>query len=255
MNALSIYPTNVMTLTEVRQQQVQEVTQSCDFAFIPGHILREHLSFGSEFATLAAQWDDLPVDEYSVSMRCQRYRRFGRFLFDPLSGRLSVCPARPFVQAKTYNALYGGVERRFVPLLPGTSNSPLLHELIRFDFEHLPVSDKEKISVWEIGVHQIAIRPMESSPGNATPEGIHQDGHDFVAMHLFKRENVTGGVSRLFDLKQQPIGEVVLTDTLDTLIIKDVALFHEVSLIAQKELGRMASRNMLLLDFNCLARQ
>ena len=63
-----------------------------------------------------------------------------------------------------------------------------------------------------------------ASIGEPTPEGVHQDDQELVALTMVGRANVTGAESRIWDLRQ-PNG--TLRDPWDTLIFLDRKVKHK----------------------------
>ena len=81
------------------------------------------------------------------------------------------------------------------------------------------------------------------------PEGRHRDGHSYIAMHLIGRRNCTGGVSRVYQGRApQPCLVTTMLEPLDTVVIDDRRVEHEVSPI-QSTLGR-GERDILLVDID-----
>jgi hypothetical protein len=220
------------------------------YAFLDGRDLRTHLHRAGGLEALAHSWSDLPLDDYAVASQAQRYRRFGRVLLPAGGAPLRPCPPRPFVQAARYNALHGGQPRLFAPLRPDVAASPALTAIIAHDFALLPIDDQDRHRDWEIGVHQVSIRPQPARPGNATPEGIHRDGHRFIAMHLIERQAVQGGTSLIYGADRRLCAVHTLTEPLSGLLVDDRTMFHAVSPIERRDDRRPGHRHMLLLDYN-----
>jgi hypothetical protein len=224
-----------------------------DFAFLafashdyqqPGICLN-----GSAWEQLRASFADLPVDTYLPDGASYRFRRFGRFSYDTATGNLLSLPDRPFLQAVDFNRLNGGVARRFAPLSTAVRHNETLYQLVRFHATELRRACPD-IALWKVYVHQIRIAAWGDGNGRPTPEGVHQDGHYFVAQVLIARENVTGAESRIFTPKNELITRTTLTNPLDTLLVNDRAVFHEVTELHCQARDKLGYRDMLLIDFN-----
>ena len=100
---------------------------------------------------------------------------------------------------------------------------------------------------WIVGVHMVRVVARIGAPGQPTPEGRHRDGHDYVGMHLMGRRDCAGGQSVMFRVGREPV-RLTLVECLDSLIVDDAALTHEVTAIAAD--GGEGVRDTLLVDLN-----
>lgn len=85
--------------------------------------------------------------------------------------------------------------------------------------------------------------------GPLAPEGIHEDGHHFVAQVLINREGVTGGESELYDRDRTPIYWTTLLEPYEAIVIDDRRVFHGVSAVRSEAGVRTGVRDMMLIDF------
>ncbi|HEU0199826.1 MAG TPA: 2OG-Fe dioxygenase family protein [Burkholderiaceae bacterium] len=198
---------------------------------------------------LRASFFDLPVDTYLADGGSYRRRRFGRFSYDTTTGNLVSLADKPFFQAPHFNRMNGGIQRRFAPLSAAIRQNRALRQLVRFHANALRLACPD-IAQWKVYVHQIRITASADHRGKPAPEGVHQDGHYFVAQVLIARENVTGAESRILSSDKDLIARTTLTQPLDTLLVNDRAVFHEVTEIEAQAGDKSAYRDMLLIDFN-----
>jgi hypothetical protein len=149
-----------------------------------------------------------------------RFRRFSRF--QGLPANLTRLEHKYFEQSTAVNKLAGGVKRDFAELDDDIVHLAEFQKLVSgfVDFANIdPVTT-------EIGVHQIRIKALPYEVGEPAPEGIHQDGFDFVGIFCIKRFNLIGAETHLYeDPKSAPIfakdlqpGEFVL--------VNDRKLYH-----------------------------
>lgn len=189
-------------------------------------------------------WNALPRDPYiSALATAGRQRRYGRLAV--LEESIGVLPPAPFVQSDDVNPVFGGIERKFAELDPAVAASPVLASLIRLVGECLPVPDL----VWpsDLGIHQIRVPALLDTDGEPTPEGIHQDGHRFVAQVFIGRTAIEGGQSTFYE-DGRAVYEAYLTHPFECLMVDDRRMFHGVSSISP--IGSAPGwRDMLLLDF------
>lgn len=191
----------------------------------------------------------LPTDDYLPGGETYRLRRFGRYLYLAADNSLEHLEHAPFYQSRDYNPLSGGIHRDFAPLAPATQGNPVLRRLIRFHVHHCAALYPQ-VRDWLIYVHQIRILGNGGATGQPTPEGLHQDGHHVVAQVLVARENVRGAQSTVCDANRVPIYQTVLREGLDTVVVDDRAVWHEVTPLQGIDPSRPAYRDMLLIDFN-----
>lgn len=198
-------------------------------------------------------WEDLPVDAYMKDGADYRRRRHGSFRFSggDLDGDLVAEPPRAFHQSAEVNSLHGGVDRHFPPLADEVAAEGVLHTLIRFFAGRVPGDFDPATS--GVGVHQIRITATRDAKGLPAPEGVHEDGHHYVAQVLMRRTDVRGGESQLYDRDHRPIYSTTLLRPFESIVIDDRRVFHGVSAIEPADGVRQGVRDMLLIDYFPLA--
>jgi hypothetical protein len=134
------------------------------------------------------EYDTLPLDPYCGGRF--RSRRFSQYRLGAARGQwiLELLPHRPFMQSKEYNRLVGGVPRHFEPLrFDPTPQIAAGARAARLDPQ----------GTYQINVHQVRVRANREIVGTAVPEGPHRDGHEIGMVAVFRRGNVSGGVTQL----------------------------------------------------------
>ncbi|MFJ6515128.1 2OG-Fe dioxygenase family protein [Streptomyces sp. NPDC091406] len=194
---------------------------------------------------LRESWDGLEVDRYLRAGAAYRRRRYSEFQLT--RGTLERVPHGAFRQAAEINPLHGGAAREFAPIEQEVAQSPVLAALVRTLLDRLPGSFD--VSTGAIGIHQIRIIASRDAEGLPAPEGIHEDGHHFVAQVLMRRENVEGGVSQLYDREMTPLFRTLLTEPFETVVIDDRRVFHGVSAVEVAGDLPVGVRDMMLVDF------
>jgi hypothetical protein len=168
-------------------------------------------------------FENLPLDPY-IQGRFRR-RRFSRFRGEPAN--LARLEHKYFVQSSEVNKLAGGIKRDFPELEDSLTSLPEFHSLIsRFvDFAKIdPVTT-------EMGVHQIRITASPEEQGEPAPEGIHQDGFDFVGIFCICRQNLLGAETHLYeDPGKSPIFAKELQPG-EFLLVNDRRLYHYTSAV------------------------
>ncbi|BAZ49690.1 hypothetical protein NIES4103_23020 [Nostoc sp. NIES-4103] len=193
-------------------QKVWEGTE-LEYAFL--FTLRKVNSINTEgFKTF---FNNLPVDPYIKGN--YRSRRLSRFI---VSGdRLIKLPHGYLFQGKEYNPLLGGIKREFAELDDALIELDIFKKLV-FAFTDSCKLHPEA----EIGVHQIRTTCSPENMGNPAPEGIHQDGTDFIGIFSVNRENIQGGETHLYTAKKEkPVFSKIL-DSGELLLVNDHEFFH-----------------------------
>ena len=220
------------------------------FAVVRGPSLR-FPGLEDAWQRLSDDWTHLEIDTYMADGGRYHLRRFGRFFFVPASSELLRLPHATVFQSRYVNNFAGGIHRNFAPLRETTFVNPCLLALIRFDFECFQVTEADRLSKpWEVWIHQIRIQTDGDTEVRPAPEGIHHDGHDFIAMHMVKRQNVHGGRSILYDNSEAEVHTCVLEGPLDTIYADDHRVMHAVDPIRPETDGLPMERDMLIIDFD-----
>ena len=156
-------------------------------------------------------------------------------------------PYQPHYQTVDYNPLNGGVARYFAPILEDLHNSLTLAALLEFGNEVF--SRINGTSQWHIELHQFRIEARDGKLGRPTPEGVHRDGVDFVIVVMIKRVNIDSGATTIYDLDNRLIGEFMLRDAFDMVLVNDRRLYHGVTPITQIDANEEAFRDVLVITF------
>jgi hypothetical protein len=204
-------------------------------------VVRLHL--GALGREVRDSFDDLPVDDYLRGSFPFRRRRYSRARAE--GGEVCWLAAGPFRQSAAHNAYAEGKARRFKEL-DDVVRGPLAGVVVPALLAHLPAG------VYDVGVHQVRVLADDEHVGEPAPEGVHQDGFDYIGIVPVRRDNVRGGVTQLFDLddRVRPVAEYVLTAG-EVLLFNDRQLAHYTSPIAPHRPG-LAVRDVFVLTFRRL---
>ena len=143
------------------------------------------------------------------------------------------------------NPLYRGRSRLFEPIQ--VLDDPVLRHLVEYDVR--VAESLRPIGDWEVGLHQVRIVARGGDAGLPTPEGRHRDGHLFVGMHMLARRDCIGGES-IVELADGTVERFTLEQPLDSVIVEDAAVWHEVTPIRAAPGAAEGIRDMLLVDLN-----
>lgn len=188
-------------------------------------------SFG-DFHKVAQSFDTLKPSTYKDGGF--RLRRYSRFDYDPSKQALTLKKNSAFVQGDDLNQFQGNVARTYDNLTADTYQSQAFVGLVQ-DFiktTNLPAHS-------EIEVHQMRIVAKDgNTSAAAAPEGIHQDGFDYVGIVTIARSNVLGGELMLWHDKTQAKPIATLSpEAGDVCVVNDQKLWHSASDICLSETG------------------
>lgn len=212
------------------------------YVFLPGRTVIARTNLSEDFSAFTQSWDDLPVDPYLGGSAPYRYRRHARMRLDEC-GSLSVQPADDYLQSPEHNRLFGGVARRFAPVIWDDTASSVIGGLAHFGVtEILGLSGPVLINA-----HQIRIVGGAGFAGKPVPEGRHRDGFQYISIHLIGRDVDGGGETTLVADADGSHFRMTFTEPLDTVYLDDRAFTHDTSPIEGHD--RMVRRDVLLMSF------
>jgi hypothetical protein len=205
--------------------------------------LRQMLGAPStELEALRPSWDDLPPDNYLRDGGRYRRRRHACFVVD--GDAVLQVPHRAHWQPLEYNALHGGLERWFEPMLAELIEQPVWSRLLCRLSAHC--SAVKGVQPWYVEAHQFRIDTTDGI-GRPTPEGAHRDGVDFVAVLLIAREGIKGGETRVFEADGPAGLRFTMSQPWTTLMLDDERVVHESTPI--QPLATDGHRDTLVLTF------
>jgi len=204
----------------------------------------------AELAALVPSWDTLALDNYLKDGGRYRRRRHSCFVQD--GALLTQTAHRAHWQPLEYNALHGGMNRLFEPMLDGTVATPAWNDLlraigglctvVRAGMEHGAAAPQP----WYVEAHQFRIDTTDGI-GRPTPEGAHRDGVDFVAVILIGRHQIKGGETRIFEADGPNGKRFTMTEPWTMLLLDDATVIHESTPI--QPLGEHGHRDTLVLTY------
>lgn len=236
-------PTLITTLAQELQHE----------GFVFAHADQMWKALGSSATDMwqkfAASWDALGLDTYMADGG--RYRRRRHATFSVSGTGIRRKPHQPHYQSRDYNHLNGGLERWFTPVDDGVAEGVVMQSILKlcFDLFH-PVTPSEiRPTSWHVEAHQFRIEAQPGIEGRPTPEGMHQDGVDWVLVLLVRRENIDSGVTTIHDLSKRLLGRFTLIAPLDAALVDDNRVYHGVTPVNPVDPARPAYRDVLVVTF------
>jgi len=175
-----------------------------------------------------------------------RFRRYGALR--KVDGVWRLAETQSFSQQTTVNTFLGGVERTYKPLTMTLVSEAAFQALLENFVEASFASLQKHFDT--VHCHQIKVM-ADTAETVVTPEGVHQDGFDAVAVACVRRHCVTGARTLLRATKDStpffddvlPEGQLVLFD--------DRRLWHDVSpmlpVVGSRPYDTNAYRDILVL--------
>src|SRR5579863_8269182 len=221
------------------------------FRFVPDASMRELLeACGTldDWTAFSASWNDLALDTYLADTG--RYRRRRHAVFSAVRGGAIVRAAhQPHYQSRDYNALQGGIERWFEPVLPAIGADASLSTILHF-CKNTFGALAPKVKDWRVEVHQFRIEARPGEPGQPTPEGVHRDGVDYVLVLMIDRVNIASGTTTIHAIADRRLlGSFTLTRPLDAALVDDARVFHGVTPVEPLDPALPAYRDVLVVTF------
>ncbi len=176
----------------------------------------------ADLNALCPSWNGLPPDTYLKDGG--RYRRRRHACFVVRGDQLTQAPPRAHWQPVEYNALHGGMQRWFEPMLPDMLAQPAWSRLLVWLGQ--VCSAFKGAQPWYVEAHQFRIDTTDGI-GRPTPEGAHRDGVDLVAVFLIERQGVKGGETRVFEAAGPDGQRFTLTEPWSVLLLDDARVIHE----------------------------
>ena len=224
-----------------------EALRGQGFVFVQGPAMRTALEREgmAEWAAFAASWDGLGDDTYMADGG--RYRKRRHAAFRAAGERAARKPHQPHYQSRDYNALNGGIARWFEPMAEEVAEGPAFGAILRFCaglFDGLTPAPS-----WHVEAHQFRIEARPGQAGQPTPEGLHQDGVDWVLVLMVGRTNIRSGTTTINGLDRALLGSFTLEAPLDAALLDDHRVFHGVTAVEPENPLRPAHRDVLVLTF------
>jgi hypothetical protein len=211
-------------------------------ALAPAGLCELTLATPSALAALCPEWNGLPPDAYLRDGGRYRRRRHSSYIVD--GDMVTSVPHRAHWQPLEYNALHGGLERWFEPILPAVTAQPVWAQLLR-GLSGV-CSALKGAQPWYVEAHQFRIDTTDGI-GRPTPEGAHRDGVDFVAVLLVDRTGIKGGETRVFEADGPAGQRFTMTEPWTTLLLDDERVVHESTPI--QPMKAQGHRDTLVLTF------
>jgi hypothetical protein len=197
------------------------------------------------WTAFAASWDDLGVDTYMADGG--RYRKRRHAAFQVSAAGMQRKPHQPHYQSRDYNTLNGGIARWFDPIAPEVADGATFQAVLRTCADLF--GGLTPAPAWHVEAHQFRIEARAGQTGKPTPEGMHQDGVDWVLVLMIGRVNIASGRTTIHGLDRRLLGSFTLEAPMDAALLDDHRVFHGVTPVEPLDPAQPAHRDVLVLTF------
>ena len=189
------------------------------------------LSLSDEFKR---KYDHLSLD---VNYNSVRYRRYSLISIETMK-----LIGTKFYQSEEYNKTdLGGVIRNYKEINIGDNSC--FHDIVKHFVK--VVKQKSGQQCRYCTAHQIRV-VVNNDSVTPVPEGIHQDGYSYVGILCVNRENIIGGVTKIYSLENEEMYSTILKSG-EMIILNDRDVKHYVSNIIRAKNDRVSFRDILVL--------
>ena len=216
------------------------------FVFAHALEMREVLGAGlSDWDAFAASWDDLGLDTYMADGGRYRKRRHAAFAVS--AAGVVRKPDQPHYQSRDYNALNGGIARWFDRVTDEAASTEAFGAILQTCYTLF--DGLTPAPAWHVEAHQFRIEARPGQSGQPTPEGMHQDGVDWVLVLMVGRVNIASGTTSIHGLDRSLLGSFTLEQPLDAALVDDHRVFHGVTPVQLLDPAMAAHRDVLVVTF------
>ena len=193
--------------------------------------------FQNNLEILQNSFNDLPIDKYYNN------KRLRAFSLLKIENDINIVGNLNFYQSSHYNNYNGNINREYENISTTILNNECFKNII-FIFNDI-VSNEIKQENKFVQIHKIRVYANKDST-NLIPEGIHQDGYNMIAICCIKRENIKGGVSRIYDIDKNIIYSKELEQG-EMIVINDMKYYHDVTNIELVDSTKSGYRDVIVL--------
>ena len=200
----------------------------------------------NSYCNLLSSFNNLSVDVKNEKGFITRMRRYGDYQID--------------IDRDVYSIYYTGKdtfqqnvldkrreERKFELLEPQIIDNNFILQLMVQSCALSLLNSQRKINRFNVSLHQVRQVTYPGIESHNSPEGIHQDGVDYiVSAFVFKRYNIKGGESIIYDENKNQIDQIILKHG-EGLFQNDKKLWHYVTPIQSKR-DYVGYRDIIGLD-------
>jgi len=169
-------------------------------------------------------YGNLPFDPYVSNGT--RQRRYANYLVNNNNTKINIVHTGKTIFGQDVSDSRG--EKRIFELIENPRD-PFLLNFIKMAAKMTHNNHPNPINNLSIDIHQVRQITFNRMEAHNSPEGIHQDGCDYIiSACVLNRHNIYGGISELYDMNKKRIYKTTLTEN-EFIFQDDRNLYHYVS--------------------------
>ncbi|NOR61542.1 MAG: hypothetical protein GQ535_03485 [Rhodobacteraceae bacterium] len=218
---------------------------NADFVHIPDLVMLLPQSV-IDADNFRAHWDTLVLDENFKSYTT-RHRRILRYHYTH-PGTFVLNEDSKYVPTVTYDVDYKQGANKLTYATQAFIVNPLMTAILKADLSIIDAHLEEGVEYMvDINLFRVSSFDGRLSP---TTSGRHQDGQDWIFMHLIDTDNIEPVVSELAITKEavDSLFKKPMTKFLETLCVNDRKLWHAAGPVVQHKPEVPAKRDLLLVS-------
>lgn len=230
-------------ITKLLQTQSKEIYKKCNLADFNIDV--------DQLCNLRLSYNHLPIDTYHSSQassdavayptRFRRYACLGMQIFPDrllhITPKTDPVFTQDVMDARKHPRVFDAIQPHILEdILPIASHVMALVHL--YEPHH---------TTYDVSVHQVRLLSYTGSTSDNAPEGMHQDGADYiVSAMVLNKHNIHNDTSIIYDEHRQPLYRTSL-DEGEFLFQDDTQLWHDITPIYNQP-GYVGYRDILGFD-------
>ena len=181
-------------------------------------------------------FDNLVLDKYYKN---ERYKRFSLVDIE----KFLVVGSSIFMQNKKYNQFLGNIPRKYHNIDSTLLNDESFRSLLKTFSIYINANENKCKYVY---IHQIRVNIYPNQKIDAVPEGIHQDGYQYICICSVFQQNIICPYNEIYNYEKKLI-ESILLKPHNSLIMNDKKYFHNVTPINNDDQLNLGYRDIFVI--------
>jgi hypothetical protein len=171
----------------------------------------------NDMSSIQSTFNDLPEDKYAEKRL--RSRRYSCYRYNA-NGTVTRLSEKDFMQSSDINKFVGDIERKYDAIDSSVETNPVFLKMFEEFKDRTNLSPDSVIEVHQIRWHCAKRVKIPA------PEGVHQDGFDYIGMFMVNSHNIDGGELMIYPSPEEAPLLVKQLEPGEFMILNDKRLFH-----------------------------
>ena len=151
---------------------------------------------------------------------------------------ISQLPPRSFEQSKELNSHQGGMSRLFEPIEDDVLQGKCMKEACLAFYRANNLCGGQEVEIHHMRVAALTSQNPERRWTDVSPEGVHQDGFDHIAMIGINRDNIEGGELMVYKNKDSNPFVTHELGSGEMIMLDDKELWHNAKPISRRDASK-----------------